>query len=296
MGRGQPPLPQVLPAIHESKSPSKRGDSQLVSPVLALVFTRVNAGKPLLRVLGALVVALLVVVSGCSPGLIIPRNGILGDVYVRGPANRPVVALTFDDGPNGRCTEETLDALAAMQAPATFFLLGANLGDGHDDALLARMYHEGHRIGLHGWGHGLRHVSLEFAEHDLHRGIDSLSAAVARAGLPPDAVARLYRPPFGVVTGPLASATRKAGLAIILWTISVEDWREGVAPETVVMRILELVGPGDVIVLHDGLTDGKRSRDSCVDGTNAAAVIRRLIPALRDRGLEPALLEDVLGM
>jgi len=256
----------------------------------------VSAEKPKLRALGACAVVLLALTSGCFPGLIVPMNGILGDVYLRGPADRPVVALTFDDGPNGRCTEEALDALAAVRAPATFFLLGVNLIDGHDDALLARMYHEGHRIGLHGWGHGLRHCSMEFAKHDLHRGIDSLDAAVARAGLPPDAVAKLYRPPFGVVTGPLARATREAGLPIVLWTVSVGDWREGVAPETVVARVLESVGPGDVIVLHDGGTDGKRSRESCVDGTNLSTVLRQLVPALRERGLEPALLEDVLGM
>lgn len=255
-----------------------------------------NARRPILRIPGAVAAALLWLATGCYPGVIIPVNEILSDIHLRGPADRPVVALTFDDGPNGRCTEETLDALAATRAPATFFLLGVNVLDGHDDPLIARMYHEGHRIGLHGWGHGLRHVSLEFAEHDLRRGIDALATAVSRAGLPPDAVAKLYRPPFGVITDPLASATREAGLPIILWTISVEDWRTGVDAETVVMRILEAVGPGDVIVLHDGMTDGKRSRERCVDASNSSEIVRRLVPALRERGLEPALLEEVLGM
>src|SRR2546429_6007689 len=37
-------------------------------------------------------------------------------LYLRGARNIPVVALTFDDGPNGRCTAEVLDALAAVAA------------------------------------------------------------------------------------------------------------------------------------------------------------------------------------
>lgn len=244
----------------------------------------------------ALAFALAVFSSGCFPGLIIPESEILRDVHLRGPANRPVVALTFDDGPNGHCTEATLDALAAVEAPATFFVLGMNVDSGHDDALLARMVHEGHRIGLHGWGHGLRHCATEFARRDLDRGIAALKAALARAGVPPESAAKLYRPPFGVVTGPLARAAHEAGIPIILWTVSVGDWREGTTAEDVVAHVLDEVGPGDVIVLHDGANEHHRSREQCVDRANIGAVVSLLVPALRARGLEPALLEDVLGL
>lgn len=243
-----------------------------------------------------LAIVLGVAASGCFPGLIIPEHDVLRDVHLRGSSRVPMVALTFDDGPNGRCTEATLDALAAAHAPATFFVLGVNVATGHDDALLARMSREGHRIALHGWGHGLRQGSTEFAARDLGRGLTAVKAAVARAGAPQEVFARLYRPPFGVVTAPLARAAHDAGLAIVLWTISVGDWRSDVTPDEVAARILDTVGPGDVIVLHDGANAAQRSRENCVDRPNAAAVVSRLVPALRARGLEPAPLVDVLGL
>ena len=97
--------------------------------------------------------ALLALSTGCSvPGFLLPTDELLRDVYVRGSASSPSVALTFDDGPNGRCTEAVLDALAASKTPATFFVLGANVADGRNDELLARMVREGHMIGLHSYG------------------------------------------------------------------------------------------------------------------------------------------------
>lgn len=41
--------------------------------------------------------------------------------------NTPVVALTFDDGPNARYTPQVLDILYEYQAPSTFFLVGEEL-------------------------------------------------------------------------------------------------------------------------------------------------------------------------
>src|SRR5256885_476339 len=85
--------------------------------------------------------------SACRfPGLVMPEGDLLHAVYLRGAPDVPVVALTFDDGPNGRCTADVLDALAAVGAPATFFVLGANVDAGGNDEVLARMVREGHTI------------------------------------------------------------------------------------------------------------------------------------------------------
>src|SRR5207244_5979210 len=76
------------------------------------------------------------------PGMLLPEGDLLRDVYVRGSPAVPTVALTFDDGPNGRCTEAVLDALAAQRVRGTFFVLGANVATGHNDTLLARLVSE----------------------------------------------------------------------------------------------------------------------------------------------------------
>src|SRR5262249_61297606 len=84
----------------------------------------------------SLAVLLLLAGGSCMPGVLLPEHDILRDVHIRGLETRPTVALTFDDGPNGRCTEEVLDALAENGAPATFFVLGANVATGLDDHAL----------------------------------------------------------------------------------------------------------------------------------------------------------------
>src|SRR5439155_801464 len=132
--------------------------------------------------------AALIAVVGCTvPGFLLPTDELLRDVYVRGPGTLPAVALTFDDGPNGRCTEAVLDALAAHGAPATFFVLGANVAGGRNDELLARMVHEGHVIGIHSYSHGVRAL---FRESNTARELRAAAASEAVRLLIPGLTAR----------------------------------------------------------------------------------------------------------
>jgi peptidoglycan/xylan/chitin deacetylase (PgdA/CDA1 family) len=243
----------------------------------------------------ALAVAAAATLGGCVPGILIPEDDILRDVWLRGSERRPTVALTFDDGPNGRCTEAVLDALAAVRAPAAFFVLGANVDDGANDALVARMVREGHTVGIHGYRHGVREFTEAYAAKDVDAARDAVVAALARAGVaaPPPA---LVRPPFGALTASFVRAVRARRMRIVLWTVSVGDWRRGVTADDVVARVLGEVRAGDVIVLHDGAATDQRSGARCVDRPNAAAAVTALVPALRARGLEPAPLADVLGV
>ena len=61
------------------------------------------------------------------------------------------IALTFDDGPHPRYTEELLDGLAERDVKATFFLLGQNI-EGREE-IIERMAREGHLIGNHTYYH-----------------------------------------------------------------------------------------------------------------------------------------------
>jgi peptidoglycan-N-acetylglucosamine deacetylase len=61
------------------------------------------------------------------------------------------VRLTFDDGPDPTATPEVLDALAAWDATATFFVVGSRAAA--YPGLLRRVRDEGHAIGNHSWSH-----------------------------------------------------------------------------------------------------------------------------------------------
>lgn len=63
---------------------------------------------------------------------------------------RPLIALTFDDGP-GQYTDKLLDCLEENNAHATFFMLGQLVGQYPDE--VKRMVELGCEIGNHSWDH-----------------------------------------------------------------------------------------------------------------------------------------------
>lgn len=72
---------------------------------------------------------------------------LFGEVVSAGPPDRPVVALTFDDGPTARHTPALLRMLAEADVRATFFLIGEAMEQNPD---LARdIAAAGHQIGNH---------------------------------------------------------------------------------------------------------------------------------------------------
>lgn len=229
--------------------------------------------------------------------MLLPEHELLRDVYVRGSSRVPTYALTFDDGPNGVCTEAVLDALRDVGAPGTFFVLGRNVSRGRSDGLLARMVREGHAIGVHSASHGVRPLfrrSLTLAE--LRDARAAVVDALARGGIADPPVPTLFRPPFGFLTATAARATAEAGFRIVEWTVSVEDWRSERSATEVADAILARTRAGDVIVLHDGNGTHQCSAERCRDRPNAAAAVRLVVPALAARGLRAASLADVLGL
>ena len=65
--------------------------------------------------------------------------------------HEPVVALTFDDGPNPRYTERVLSVLAAHEVKASFFMIGRLVRQYPD--LVQAVRAGGHEIGNHSWSH-----------------------------------------------------------------------------------------------------------------------------------------------
>lgn len=61
------------------------------------------------------------------------------------------VYLTFDDGPTPVVTDKILDVLKEQNVKATFFVVGKEIPE--REAILKRIYNEGHSIGLHTYSH-----------------------------------------------------------------------------------------------------------------------------------------------
>lgn len=69
-------------------------------------------------------------------------------------AEEKIVYLTFDDGPTPKITEQILDCLKKHNVKATFFVVGKEIKG--REAILKRIYEEGHGIGLHTYSHNFK--------------------------------------------------------------------------------------------------------------------------------------------
>ena len=66
-------------------------------------------------------------------------------------SSRPMIALTFDDGPRYVGTTTLLDDLQSFGAKATFFLIGDQMDSNRD--VVQRQHDEGHTVASHTWNH-----------------------------------------------------------------------------------------------------------------------------------------------
>jgi peptidoglycan-N-acetylglucosamine deacetylase len=183
------------------------------------------------------------------------------------------VALTFDDGPDPVWTPAVLDALRAVDARATFFVLGG-CARRHPD-LVRRAVDEGHTVSVHADDH-VRHTDMTRAEGaaDLAR----VLATLADLGVRP----AHWRTPWGIEADWTRDVAAEHGLDLVGWTIDTHDWR-GDRAETMLAAALPDLRAGAVVLAHDALGPGAL-RDGCAE---TVALVAPLVTAARERGLHP---------
>lgn len=161
-------------------------------------------------------------------------------VPARAEEKEKLVALTFDDGPSGRFTQKLLDGLAERGAQATFLLCGYRMAQ--YPQLTERIFREGHEIGLHGFSHKpMQTMSLGDIQKELQQ-----SLALVPEGCP----VAFLRPPGGLYSSNVLTATRELGLSALHWSVDPKDWATHDV-QAVEAQVLDRVRDGDVILLHD---------------------------------------------
>ena len=66
---------------------------------------------------------------------------------------KPMIALTFDDGPKAGVTDWLLDELEKRNVKVTFFLIGSQADLPENREIIRRMAEDGHQIGCHTYHH-----------------------------------------------------------------------------------------------------------------------------------------------
>jgi peptidoglycan/xylan/chitin deacetylase (PgdA/CDA1 family) len=153
------------------------------------------------------------------------------------------VALTFDDGPHPEGTPAVLEQLAHWQTFATFFLAGEQVE--RYPGLARQIVLEGHRVAVHCYRH--RNL-LRLTPRQTYSDIARAKALIEdTTGQTTD----LWRPPYGVFSGPGIVAARMLGCRPLLWTKWGRDWEDNATPASIATRLTVGLAEGDILLLHD---------------------------------------------
>ena len=153
--------------------------------------------------------------------------------------------LTFDDGPIPEVTPWVLEQLSIYNAKATFFCVGDNLAKHPEVARQALA--QGHVLGNHTFHH------LKGWQTPLEDYVQNTALCQAELDtLQPDRRKRLFRPPYGRITGAQAAALRETH-ELIMWDMLTNDYDSTLSPEKCLRKAMEHTQSGSIIVFHDSL-------------------------------------------
>lgn len=190
-------------------------------------------------------------------------------------AEKPRVALTFDDGPHPRYTAKILDILKEYDVKATFFFVGEN-AELYPE-LVKRTLAEGHEIGNHTYSHCRPAKQQENAFYeDMIRCSRTLKGIT---GIEPS----FFRPPEGVCGDEVKKICRDEGLTIVLWSIDTRDWAH-TPVDAICENVKGNARDGSIVLMHDFIGKNSPTPDA----------LRRIIPMLKGLGYEMVTISQLL--
>lgn len=166
-----------------------------------------------------------------------------GEVYAGNiDPTRPMVALTYDDGPSSTATPRILKCLQDNGGRATFFMVGKQVVKSPD--VLKQMVAQGCEVANHTYDHTLM---TKVSPSELANQLVATNQVVSDAcGISPV----LMRPCGGAKTDAGMNIAGAISMPAILWSIDTLDWKTRDASQTIT-NVLDNVKDGDIILMHD---------------------------------------------
>jgi peptidoglycan/xylan/chitin deacetylase (PgdA/CDA1 family) len=197
-----------------------------------------------------------------------------------GTADRNIVALTFDDGPHELCTPIILDALAEVEARATFFVSGWRLQDPVNIPILQRTAAEGHQLGNHRYTHAEPSPTLTDEEFEAELRLTN-ELIYEYTGQ----IVKVYRHPWGKGLRRQNQVVNELGMKVYRWDSHIGDGRDfselcSERTHMYVERIFDAVADGRIVLMHDARGN-----------VNSAAAVGLALPLLAEEGYEFVTLE-----
>lgn len=174
---------------------------------------------------------------------------------------KPMIALTFDDGPSDKVTPRILEILEKNKVKATFFMLGVQVDK--FPSLVKQVYEEGHEIGNHTISHvDLKGKTKKEVIEQVEGNNQKLNALVPVGDV-------LLRPPYGSYDDFLKE---NVSVPMMFWSVDTLDWQSQ-NKDAVIEEVLKEVKDGSVILMHDIYK-------------STADAIEILIPKLLEKGYQ----------
>lgn len=203
-----------------------------------------------------------------------------------GPRGTNQVALTLDMGGRVDPALDIMNWLVANHVKATIFMTGAMVENPNTDAgrqvlAIVDAHPELFDLGNHSYSHpDFRELTAAAMVEELRRTEEAAAAYATRAMRP------IWRPPFGGVNQAVLDVVGPAGYPLtIMWDIDTIDWRPeadgGPTTGQIVSKVLSNAQGGSIVLMHLG-------------GYNTLAALPQIVDGLRQRGLEPVKLSEML--
>lgn len=180
---------------------------------------------------------------------------------------KPMVALTFDDGPYDRVTNRIVKVLAKHDSRATFFVVG-NRVERYADTM-KNAYNKGNQIATHTFDHGdLSKMKKKQIRRELKRAFRVMKKI---NGENPT----MLRPPYGNVNDKMRQTIR---IPMIYWNVDTEDWAS--RNKDKILSRCKSIKDGDIVLMHDLYP-------------STAAAVEKLVPKLRKKGFQLVTVEEL---
>lgn len=153
---------------------------------------------------------------------------------------KPMVAITFDDGPHYENTEEIMKIFEKYHGRATFFMLGKNVEINAD--IVKDMYQRGFELANHSWDHAdLRTLDKKGVISEIY---DTQDAIYKLTGNEPT----YFRPPYGALNETVLNANQ---MGYAFWDVDSEDWKLKEAGAIKNSVVKSTKAGNMVVLLHD---------------------------------------------
>ena len=205
-----------------------------------------------------------------------PVTAASSQYITKGNTTSKTVALTFDDGSDGKNIPIILQTLKSNNIKATFFITG-RAAENHPQWIKS-IVDNGHNIGNHSYSHpDFTKSSASQIKIELDKTEVAIKKASGKTTKP------YFRAPFGSVNSTVLQAVGNVGYTkTIGWTIDTIDWK-GVSSNTITAKVMTHATPGMIVLMHAG--EG---------ATGTPGALQSMITQLKAKGYQFVTISQLL--